>query len=313
MIASLKLIRIIVGLVFAIELLNPLDGLAADSTATGTGSLKVTKESVLREGPAPYYKISENLASATIIQSLDKSGDWYLVKTPLGRIGWISAEDVTALTESENKSTATEPESTNEIEVIANGFLRTGPSNIETIIANLISGLSVKKITSHAEWYKIQLPDGLIGWADRGLFSASWEALPYTPPELRLTLNKNGNFRKNPNLKAPIIGTIANGTTVTILDSIANWYKIATDDNQIGWLNRILFETETGYSSRVSLLTKALQRNGNLRQTPTLKSPIITVVPAQTAVIVLDSLADWYLVRLPNQTTGWIHRLIFTK
>ncbi|MFA5729601.1 MAG: SH3 domain-containing protein [Candidatus Neomarinimicrobiota bacterium] len=323
MIVSLRLIGITFGLTLTILLLTPSAGLATDSTGVEIERLRVVKESLIREGPAPYYKVAETLAPSTIIHSIEKSGDWYLVKTPSGRIGWISAADVILLIEPVKTTAANEltpsapvsqePLSPDEIEIITSGFLMTEPSLSGKKIANLVSGLRVKKLATNSEWYKVQLPTGLIGWVNRNLLAISFEPLPSTPSVLRLTLTKNGNLRKNPNLKATVIGTVAKGTTVTILDSTVHWYNVTIDDNQKGWLNRILFENGTGQKTTVSPSKKILQRNGNLRYKPTLKSAIITIVPLQTTVTVLDSLPNWYKVRLPNQTTGWINKLVFNQ
>lgn len=321
------MIRILNWLLLSVFLLSPLSGIAADSTATGVGHLRVIKEAAVREGPAPYYKVSENLALSTIIESVEKSGDWYLVKTPSRRIGWISAEDVISLVKSENSLSSDEPKPlanhnnqlvqlhtpANEIEIIANGFLRMGPTTSEVIIANLSTGLRVKKLESNGDWYKIQLPIGLIGWANRNLFAVPLEEISFTPPIFKLTLIKNGNLRQNPDRSASILGKIAKGTTVTIIDSAADWYQITTADSQTGWLNRILFNRETGQATTPLLLIKTLQRNGNLREAPKLNSTIIKVIPVQTSITILDSLPDWYQVRLSDQTTGWVNKLVFTK
>ncbi|MFH1213717.1 MAG: SH3 domain-containing protein [Candidatus Neomarinimicrobiota bacterium] len=292
-----------------------------------SGHLKVVQEGIIREGPAPYYKIAEKLPAATVIKAVEKTGEWYLVKTPSGKIGWIGVEAVVpviddeipptpAITPSpvnENDRPSSSFVHTDELQIIKNGFLLAGPNNTESILANLEAGLIVKKLETEADWYKIQLPIGLVGWANRNLFNISRPETPL-PIEIKITLVKNGNLRQAPKQTAAILATLPVATVVTKIDSSGDWYKVITADGRTGWLNRIVFPRQIVRAPATkSDLTKTLKRNGNLRQEPSLKSPVIVVVPVNTSVTVIDSLPDWYRIRLSDQTTGWINKLIFTR
>ncbi len=300
--------------------------LAGSPAGADLGYLQVTKDGVLREGPAPYYKISATLEPLTEIQALDKSGEWYLVKTPGEQIGWINAEFVKAINKPKTESdslASSHPSNNNpirvelrrpdELVVAAKGFLLADSGNAEKILASLSAGLCVKKLAADGEWYKIELPIGLVGWAHRSLFPEIREKPPVSRPTIvQSILIKNGNLRQNPDRNAAVLATLPVGMTVTLTDSSDNWYKITTDSGQTGWMHRLLFAKNT--PPRPVIKTeqrKVLTRNGNLRSTPALNGRVIQVVPARTSVTVLDSIPNWYQVRLSDKTTGWINSLIF--
>jgi N-acetylmuramoyl-L-alanine amidase len=301
----------------------------ASSPLASPVHLKIIKEGIVREGPAPYYKVAETLPISTEIKAVDKSGDWYLVKTPSGRIGWINAEAVTPISApantiennapkppTDNNNVTVQLRLTEELEVTSSGFLMAGPSTTEEIIANLSTGLRVKKLDTEGDWYKIELPIGLVGWAHAGLFP---EIKAETPPEstvVQSKLMKNGNLRQKPTRNAGVLATLQAGTVVTVIDSTTNWYKITTPDGQTGWMNYLLFDTKSPATpvtkpATKSEIRKTLTRNGNLREAHSLNAAVIKVVQAGTAVTVLDSIPNWYKVRLPDQTTGWINTIIF--
>jgi len=309
---------------------------AADASfpAANPVYLKVIKEGIVREGPAPYYKVAETLPSPTVLKAVDKTGEWFLVKTPGGRIGWINAEAVIPIEEPAGNPESSEPKTpenngtvrvqlrlSEELEITANGFLMAGPGASEKIISNLNAGLRVKKLETEGDWYKIELPIGLVGWAHSNLFPEIKAETLIEPTVLQTKLIKNGNLRQNPTRNAPVLATLPAGTIVTVIDSTTNWYKITTADGQTGWMNYLLFPGNNPEKPTTkSEIKKFLSRNGNLRESHSLNDPVIKVVPAGTSVTILDSIPNWYRVRLPDltgagpstgQTTGWINTKIF--
>lgn len=307
---------------------------AASSPVANPVYLKVIKEGIVREGPAPYYKVAETLPPPTVLKAVDKTGEWFLVKTPGGRIGWINAEAVIPIDEPAGNPEAAEPKPSDnngnvkvqlrlsdELEVATNGFLMAGPGASEKIISNLNAGLRVKKLETAGDWYKIELPIGLVGWAHCTLFPEIKPETPIEPAVLHTKLIKNGNLRQNPTRNAAVLATLPAGTAVTLIDSTVNWYKITTADGQTGWMNYLLFPGKSPQKpSAKTELKKTLARNGNLRESPALNAPVIKVIPARTTVTVLDSIPDWYKVQMPDpsgaghsngQATGWINTKIF--
>ena len=321
----LEKLNSLIGSLFITVALFCLTGeLHSGPTSADLSYFKIIKNGLVREGPASYYKIAENLEIGTIVQAFEKHDDWYLIKTHSGRIGWIVASDVTPQVQSQDLMAKTNLQNgsppnidqkmpllfTENLKLLTTGFLWTEPDGSGKIIGYLILGLRVKKLETNGIFYKIQLQNGLIGWADQSLFTIAEPKLPLPLPK---TVAKNGNLRQEPSLSAPVIEKIPKGKSVTIIDSTDGWYKIKTASDLTGWLHQSLFNGETGLQNGGKLSVKILLRNGNLRQSPNLAGKVIQVIPAQTAITVLDSLSGWYQVHLPDETIGWINQSLFEK
>ncbi|HQC63051.1 MAG TPA: SH3 domain-containing protein, partial [Candidatus Marinimicrobia bacterium] len=97
-----KLNSLIGNLLITVALFCLTGELHSEPTSADLSYLKIIKNGLLREGPASYYKIAENLEIGTIVQAFEKHDDWYLIKTHSGRIGWITASDVTPQVQSQD-------------------------------------------------------------------------------------------------------------------------------------------------------------------------------------------------------------------
>ena len=65
---------------------------------------------------------------------------------------------------------------------------------------------------------------------------------------------------------------------------------------------------DTSYSQEIEIL-----RNGNLRSGPSIQHEIIGKVTSGMKVIQLENKDDWYNVKLPDQKTGWVNKILITK
>lgn len=71
------------------------------------------------------------------------------------------------------------------ISVAKAGNLREGPSTKSKIVGQLTPGEAVEELESSGGWFKVELPDGKIGWSHNSLFKASPR-----PPEESAAPNK---------------------------------------------------------------------------------------------------------------------------
>lgn len=58
------------------------------------------------------------------------------------------------------------------LKVVKDGNLRSGPSTKSSIIGEVKTGMQVTRIEKSDGWYKVQLPDGKIGWVYQSLISS---------------------------------------------------------------------------------------------------------------------------------------------
>lgn len=79
------------------------------------------------------------------------------------------------------------------------------------------------------------------------------------------------------------------------------WYLICTFTLCLSYVN-------ISYSQKIEIV-----RNGNLRSGPSTQNEIIGKVTTGMKVMQLENKNDWYNVKLPDQKTGWIHKILIDK
>jgi uncharacterized lipoprotein YddW (UPF0748 family)/uncharacterized protein YraI len=110
-------------------------------------------------------------------------------------------------------------------------------------------------------WYKVRLVDGKIGWASEAYIQikpqtttvSAQNPIVSTPVVTASNANPTAsakatqgvstaitlNVRSGARIDRPVVTTIPQGTKVTILDTLGDWYKISTSNGQIvGWANK---------------------------------------------------------------------------
>jgi uncharacterized protein YraI len=78
----------------AAEYLKVGPELAADAQLQPVGSAGVVGVVNLRAGPGTNFPVEEQLTDGSVLEVLVLQGAWYKVRSPLGTIGWVAAENV---------------------------------------------------------------------------------------------------------------------------------------------------------------------------------------------------------------------------
>ena len=134
---------------------------------------------------------------------------------------------------------------------------------------------------------------------------------PSTSSEKGVTTD-NLNFRKEASTSSSIIATIPKNTTIEIIDkSTSSWYKIKYQSNT-GYVSSKYVKldsndnsTSAPPSSTPSTSTEKGVTTGNLnfRKEPSISSSIITTIPRNTTIEIIDkSTSGWYKVKYQNNT-----------
>jgi len=109
------------------------------------------------------------------------------------------------------------------------------------------------------------------------------------------------NVRSAPNTGAGIIGTVPNGTRVTILGEQNGWYQINLDGRN-GWVsgNFVRFVPTTGTVATAG-------GNLNMRSAPNATASIITTIPNGTRLDITDIAGNFFQVNFGGRT-GFVSR-----
>ncbi len=131
-----------------------------------------------------------------------------------------------------------------------------------------------------------------------------------------------GNIRREPNREAEVLGRLALGEVVTLIERSIDgeWYRITTSEGLSGWVSRTLLVVDQDLAAQLpvatptDLRTASVFNGGNVRTSPSLRGLVIDQVYAGESVFLLARNADstWLKIINERQMTGWVSRTLLT-
>ncbi|MDZ7330997.1 MAG: SH3 domain-containing protein [candidate division KSB1 bacterium] len=281
----------------------------------------------VRDGPGTNYAIIERLRAGTPVIRVDKKNEWYQVRLPSRRMGWIR-EDL--LRETPNQMVTNDRVN-----------LRMGPGQVYQIITLLERNTPITVIGEDGDWYQVRLNDGRTGWIRKDMVSFSyypgtssiqsldsefygsvdsyssdvataqtarrdipsayvWGSKPVRPAPVKITTTSAVNLRLGPSTDETVIKLLPAGTTVMRIDKRGEWYEVQTSDGTLG------FAHESGFASGQSKIYTAT--SANLRYGPSTDYRVIRTLPEKTELTRLEQRDDWLYVQLASGEKGWVHK-----
>lgn len=154
---------------------------------------------------------------------------------------------------------------------------------------------------------KLRLPDSPESYTKppATLKTVSSSALPGG-----VTISKqNVNIRKKPTLKSAVVAKVAEGATATVLSKAQGFYKVKFPGGTVGFVRWDMVKP-TAKALKVNYIstpTAKVNKDGvNVRQAPTTTSKSLAVVAKGTAAKILDRRGQWYKLKFPKGTIGYI-------
>jgi mannosyl-glycoprotein endo-beta-N-acetylglucosaminidase len=171
--------------------------------------------------------------------------------------------------------------------------LRSAPSLSAPVVGSIPNGATVVVLGEQNGFYNV------VFGGQTGFASANFITVEINAAGMVATSGGNLNLRSAPNATAPIVGSLPNGTAVTILGDENGFY-------------RVLANGQTGYVSKVFVMmpanaTGVVATNGgnlNLRSAPNATAPIVGTLPNGTTVAISGEQNGFYRV-VANGRTGW--------
>lgn len=212
----------------------------------------------LRKEPSTESKIITLMEKGKQVEVLGESNGWYQVKCG-ENIGWVLSTLVdcletvqsvssgitvaTAAVTQENASPITE---TKIVAVTGSSVnLRKEPNTDSAVVGKVVEGdnLIVLETSADMQWYKIQFGD-IEGFVFAELVTEDINQIKGTGK-----VNDTVNFRSEPTTDAAILSKLAPGTSVTVLDTQNEWYKVLCNDQE-GWVVARCVDRVTPTTSR---------------------------------------------------------------
>lgn len=212
----------------------------------------------LRKGPGTSYDKVATVVEGQTLYITETKGDWYKATVHGGNSGWIArwlvkgAEEVPTATNTP-KATSTsgrfETLTAWITEEVVN--VRTKPSTDGDVDFQLERGAKVTVTELDGHWGKVKTSSGKTGWVAGWVFSCLPPGEEPTAKEGDQTVVVNVgwvarpkvNLRAGPSLDSDRIGYATLSTRVLIVGQKGDWYKVAMDNGEIGWMASNLIDT----------------------------------------------------------------------
>ena len=216
---------------------------SSSSTTTQSGTVKVNGGLNVRSGAGTGYSVIGSLSNGSKVEIVETSGTWYKIKYGSG-YGYVSKDYITVSSSSSgnssSSSTGSSSSSSTTIQsgtVKVNGGLnvRSGAGTGYSVIGSLNNGSKVEIVETSGTWYKIKYGSGY-GYVSKDYITINTRSIAEN------TVLKEGTavtlalkVRDESNYEANIVGTIAMGEKVSVVEDNGEWSKIQYNDT-IGYI-----------------------------------------------------------------------------
>ena len=207
------------------------------SKTTEKGTIKVSDSLNVRSGAGTSYSVVGSLKNGTSVEIVGTSGNWYKIKYG-NDYGYVSKDYVT-LNSSSNSNTGNTSNSgsTNNtpatsttkgtVKVSDSLNVRSGAGTSYSVIGSLKNGTSVEIVETSGNWYKIKYGNGY-GYVSKDYITLQNRSIAEN------TITKEGTVvtvalkvRESNNFDSNVIGTIAMGQKVSVIEDDNEWGKIS--------------------------------------------------------------------------------------
>jgi cell wall-associated NlpC family hydrolase len=222
----------------------------------------------LRKGPSADSDLVARVREGQTVWVLERHPDWAKVKVNNGMTGWVS-RDYLKSAGSANSSTPPAP-TTNFPSPTGRGKsswghfntitawvdadpanIRGGASSDADVSFQLAKGTKISVIGIEGQWCHIRTDEGKEGYLAGWLLNFSPEHPPthvvggHTEVATMGWVNRPlVNLRSGAGDNYPRTGTLTLSTQVIIVGQSGDWYKVALDNHEIGWVQTRLVDTE---------------------------------------------------------------------
>lgn len=136
--------------------------------------------------------------------------------------------------------------------------VRSNPSTSSPIITKTYLGEKVSIISKEGDWYQIKLSDNNLAYVSSDFVKETitdevkpLQAVSKTTNSGRVTVPIL-NLRASDSISSEIIGKLHQNTLVTILGTEGDWYKVKSNDNQIGYAFSTYIDSSTSSLASIS-------------------------------------------------------------
>ena len=198
---------------------------SSNTTTTQSGTVKVNGALNVRSGAGTSYSVIGSLSNGAKVEIVETSGNWYKIKYGSG-YGYISKDYVTVSSSSNSGNTNTTTMQSGTVKVNGALNVRSGAGTNYSVIGSLSNGAKVEIVETSGSWYKIKYGSGY-GYVSKDYILVNTRSIVEntvlregTAVTLSLKVRYESNYESN------VMGTIAMGEKVSVLEDNGEWSKI---------------------------------------------------------------------------------------
>ena len=199
---------------------------SSTTTTTQSGTIKVSGALNVRSGAGTSYSVIGSLSNGANVEIVETSGSWYKIKYGSG-YGYVSKDYVTVSSSSSNSgSSSSTTTQSGTIKVSDALNVRSGAGTSYSVIGSLSNGANVEIVETSGSWYKIKYGSGY-GYVSKDYVTINTRSIAEntvlregTAVTLALKVRDESNY------ESTIMGTIAMGEKVSVLEDKGEWSKI---------------------------------------------------------------------------------------
>ena len=292
----------------------------------------------VRSEASTSSSVKGSLSNGSKVTIVGESGSWYKIKYG-NTTGYVSKDYVKVSGESSasnagnNANSSSGEASSNKSGKVVNVHsslnVRNGASTSSRIIGSLSNGSNVTIVGESGYWYKIKYGN-TTGYVSKDYVQALGESNNGNSSQ-ETTSSKSGkvvnvhsglNVRNGASTSSGIIGSLSNGSNVTILGESGNWYKIKYG-NSTGYVSKDYVKTSeessnsnTGNNASSSSGESSSNKSGkvvnvhsslNVRSGASANSSVIGSLANGSNVTIVGESGSWYKIKYGN-TTGYVSK-----
>ena len=199
---------------------------SSTTTTTQSGTIKVSGALNVRSGAGPGYSVIGSWSNGANVEIVETSGSWYKIKYGSG-YGYVSKDYVTVSSSSSNSgSSSSTTTQSGTIKVSDALNVRSGAGTSYSVIGSLSNGANVEIVETSGSWYKIKYGSGY-GYVSKDYVTINTRSIAEntvlregTAVTLALKVRDESNY------ESTVMGTIAMGEKVSVLEDKGEWSKI---------------------------------------------------------------------------------------
>ena len=301
-------------------------GSSSQETTSGKSGQVVNVHSSLnvRSGASTSSSVIGSLSNGSKVTIVGESGSWYKINYG-NTTGYVSKDYVQTSGESGSGSSSQETTSGKSGQVVnvhSSLNVRSGASTSSSVIGSLSNGSKVTIVGESGSWYKINYGN-TTGYVSKDYVQTSGESGSGSSSQ-ETTSGKSGqvvnvhsslNVRSGASTSSSVIGSLSNGSKVTIVGESGSWYKI-NYGNTTGYVSKDYVQTSgesgSGSSSQETTSGKSGQvvnvhSSLNVRSGASTSSSVIGSLSNGSKVTIVGESGSWYKINYGN-TTGYVSK-----